>query len=306
MLDKKFSGFSVKIMKIFFLILLLTIPLFIQSAWAADITLAWDPNTEPDLAGYKVYYGTASGVYNGPGSPINIENVTTYTLTNLTPGKKYFIAVTAYNTSNAESGYSNEIAKEPAPIDFDQDGKTDTAVYRHGTGAWYIIPSSGGAPYGVGWGGDATDKPVPGDYDGDGKTDIAVYRGSNGAWFIIPSSGGAPYGVGWGGDPSDKPVPGDYDGDGKTDMAVYRTSAGAWYVLPSGGGAPYSVGWGGNAADKPVPGDYDGDGKTDIAVYRGSNGAWFIIPSGGGAPYGVSWGGDPGDIPLSASVSLTY
>ena len=54
LLDKRVSGFSIKIMKIFLLILLLTIPLFFQSAWAADIRLAWDPNNEPDLAGYMV------------------------------------------------------------------------------------------------------------------------------------------------------------------------------------------------------------------------------------------------------------
>ena len=91
-------------------------------------------------------------------------------------------------------------------IDFDGDRMIDIAVYRASTGAWLIIPSSGGAPYSKGWGGDPNDKPVPGDYDGDGKTDMAIYRASTGAWLIIPSSGGAPYSKGWGGDPADIPV----------------------------------------------------------------------------------------------------
>ncbi len=86
------------------------------------------------------------------------------------------------------------------------DGKTDIAVYRASTGYWYVSPSSGAAPYGVGWGGDASDTPVPGDYDGDGKTDIAVYRVSTGFWYIKPSSGAGAYGVGWGGNSADVPV----------------------------------------------------------------------------------------------------
>ena len=36
--------------------------------------------------------------------------VTTYNLTGLTKGQTYFIVTTAYNTSNNESGYSNEVS----------------------------------------------------------------------------------------------------------------------------------------------------------------------------------------------------
>jgi hypothetical protein len=97
------------------------------------------------------------------------------------------------------------LTKPSGTVDFDADAKTDVAIYQTSTGNWYIIPSSGGAPYGVGWGGDLSDKPAPGDYDGDGKTDIAVYRVSTGIWWINPSTG-TPYTVGWGGGASDIPV----------------------------------------------------------------------------------------------------
>ncbi len=81
---------------------------------AGKISLAWDaPTTNSDgspltdLAGYYVYYGTASGVY---GSPVDAKNVTTYTLTGLTPGQTYFIAVTAYDTSQNQSQLSEEVS----------------------------------------------------------------------------------------------------------------------------------------------------------------------------------------------------
>ena len=78
----------------------------ISPVMAASVTLAWDSNTEPDLAGYKVYYGTSSRVY---GTPIILGLTTTTTLMGIVPGVKYYFAVTAYNASGQESGYSNEV-----------------------------------------------------------------------------------------------------------------------------------------------------------------------------------------------------
>ena len=85
-------------------------------AYAVDVTLQWDANTESDLAGYKVYYKTeTSGPdYNGTGafegsSPIDVGNVTQYTLTDLDEDVIYFFAVKAYNTTQQESGFSNEV-----------------------------------------------------------------------------------------------------------------------------------------------------------------------------------------------------
>jgi hypothetical protein len=77
------------------------------AVFAGDVFLSWNANTEPDLAGYKVRYGTASGSY---GTIINIGDQTTYTVTGLGFGTYYF-AVTAYDTSGNESGFSNEVSK---------------------------------------------------------------------------------------------------------------------------------------------------------------------------------------------------
>jgi fibronectin type 3 domain-containing protein len=77
-----------------------------SSGEIGTIKLAWDPSTDPDVVGYKVYYGTAPRTY-GPG--IDVGNVTTYALTGLIKGQKYYITVTAYTKSNRESRFSNEV-----------------------------------------------------------------------------------------------------------------------------------------------------------------------------------------------------
>jgi fibronectin type 3 domain-containing protein len=71
------------------------------------VTLAWDANTEPDLAGYRVHYGTASGSYT---TSVDVHKVTTSSIGTLTAGQTYYFAVTAYDASGNESGYSNPVS----------------------------------------------------------------------------------------------------------------------------------------------------------------------------------------------------
>jgi fibronectin type 3 domain-containing protein len=92
---------------IFTLLILVFTLVLCQSALAAQIKLAWDANTESDLAGYKVYYGTSSKSFSGS---VDVGNVTSYTLTGLTQGQTYYVAVTAHNTSGSESSYSSEVS----------------------------------------------------------------------------------------------------------------------------------------------------------------------------------------------------
>jgi chitodextrinase len=74
--------------------------------------LEWNAVTFPTLSGYRVYFGTASGNYQqAPGAGVNVGNVTNFTVTGLGNATTYFFAVTAYDGSNNESGYSNEVFK---------------------------------------------------------------------------------------------------------------------------------------------------------------------------------------------------
>jgi len=93
-------------------------------AFAGNVTLMWDANTETDLAGYKIYYKVAQGgePYDGTGiiegdSPIDVGNVTEFNLTGLDlKNKNYYFVATAYNTSGFQSGYSNEVTTTPPGI----------------------------------------------------------------------------------------------------------------------------------------------------------------------------------------------
>lgn len=103
--------------------LLLIILLLMPSVAAAlTVELEWDPNTEPDLAGYRIYYKCGSDTlppYDGTGategdSPIDVGLSTTGSVSDL-PYCAYFwtFSVTAYNTSDMESAYSSVVVVDP-------------------------------------------------------------------------------------------------------------------------------------------------------------------------------------------------
>ena len=81
--------------------------LFSASSFAADIKLAWDANTESDLAGYKVYMKEGSNVPPFVKIQDIPKGVIEATVKNLGLISATSFAVTAYNTAGLESGYSN-------------------------------------------------------------------------------------------------------------------------------------------------------------------------------------------------------
>ncbi len=91
-----------------------TILYYPATATAGAVLLAWDaPTTNADgspltdLAGYKIYVGNSSVTYS---QVVSVGRVTAYALNNLSAGQTYFFALTAYDWSLNESGFSNEVS----------------------------------------------------------------------------------------------------------------------------------------------------------------------------------------------------
>jgi chitodextrinase len=76
-------------------------------------SLTWDAVTALNLSGYRVYFGTAPRTYlQSVGQGISVGNVTTYTITGLASGTRYYFTVTDFDTLGMESSYSNEVFKD--------------------------------------------------------------------------------------------------------------------------------------------------------------------------------------------------
>jgi hypothetical protein len=92
---------------------------WINLALAGSATLSWNANTEADLSGYKIYYGTSARTGTDPktcglcgySTSVNVGNVTTYTISNLTNSTTYYFSVTASDTSSNESAFSSQVSK---------------------------------------------------------------------------------------------------------------------------------------------------------------------------------------------------
>lgn len=85
-----------------------------------QIRLSWEPpTTKADgtpltgVAGYKLYYGLTSRMYDFIKT---VHNQTTYAVSGLEPGRTYYFAVTAYDASGNESHFSDEMSVTIPPM----------------------------------------------------------------------------------------------------------------------------------------------------------------------------------------------
>ncbi len=81
---------------------------------AITITISWQANDEPDISGYRIYYGDRSRNYH---SVIEVGNKTQHVLTDVQEDQPIFFALTAVDTAGNESPFSKEASLFVSEVD---------------------------------------------------------------------------------------------------------------------------------------------------------------------------------------------
>lgn len=109
---------------------------------APPVSLAWSPNPESNIAGYKIYFGTVSGNYP---TVFDAGDVTSAVLPPMILGKTYYVALRAYDRESFEGPLSAELAitaSPPGPV-----ASTGFAAGASGAGALqWRYPKSAAIP----------------------------------------------------------------------------------------------------------------------------------------------------------------
>ena len=96
-------------MKKLITILTMTLMLFAGTAMAGDVSFMWDANTEPDLAGYRLFMHAEGANYDYNNPVIECTSVGA-SVTGLAQGETYYFVLRAFDTEDLESGNSNELS----------------------------------------------------------------------------------------------------------------------------------------------------------------------------------------------------
>jgi len=106
-MDNKKELIMKKIISLLIFILVISSTIY---AATINITFVWNYNEESDLAGYKLYQSNISGDYTSDAVAIIYRDTNTYTYQiDMEGGIQSYFVLTAFDTSENESGYSNEV-----------------------------------------------------------------------------------------------------------------------------------------------------------------------------------------------------
>lgn len=276
-------------------------------ARAGTLVLAWDANSESDVTGYLVSWGTASGNYV---ETLDVGNQTTFAFVEPDTTREYYFSVRAYDSTGLISAYAVEVKSQPpAPalppviasvsvssVSLTGAQLSGSAIPQGAPTIAYFefgpTPSYGRATTAsnLGWGVHA----VP--IDGGTLADLTC-----GTTYYFRAIASNALGNVAGATQSFATAPcrpqrrvaasvaaTDFDGNGASELAIFRPWNGSWWIP----GRP-ALSWG-LAGDVPVSGDYDGDGATDLAVFRPATGTWWVRDQST-----TQWG-TSGDVPVPA------
>lgn len=288
---------------------------------AATLTLGWNPSSGPDVAGYVLYWGTQSGVYN---NSLDVGNQTQQQVAGLADGTTYYFVVKAYNSAMMLSQPSNEASGQtpsaPAPGctscggggDMNGDGKPDLILQNDATSQALVQYLSGPPSYSVlgsnwlatggvsGWRLVAT-----ADFNGDGKPDLvwqndATFQAL--VWYMGGSTGTTILSWDWlamsGVDGWRLVDAVDLNRDGKPDLLWQNDAtfqAVVWYMGGAGGNS--LQGWnflassGVDGWHLMATGDFNRDGTPDLVWQNDARQAlvWYMGGSLGSSIQSWDW-----------------
>ena len=99
-----------------------------QNVHSADVTFTWDPNSEPDILGYRIFC-RQEGLSYDYDNPVWEGIETTCTIYNLDENTTHYFVARAFDTSDNESADSNEVCYDPlvseCKCDINEDGWCD-------------------------------------------------------------------------------------------------------------------------------------------------------------------------------------
>jgi Fibronectin type III domain len=108
---------------------------------ATSMSMDWDPSPTPDVAGYFLYYGLASGDRT---NRLDVGNVTSVTVGGVETNFTYYLTLVTYDGAGIESAPSNEIEYAPSGLSAPEMPRLDVQLQSEGNPGRFLRLSFGG------------------------------------------------------------------------------------------------------------------------------------------------------------------